>query len=87
MDLALDQQERRPRELAIAFTNSKAQFISEASVYCLLEACSLIISPAYIALKAADEFRHKATVPSQLWQTDSSTFRSSAGSGSTCPRR
>jgi transposase InsO family protein len=44
--------------------------VSEASVYRLLKAHDLITSPAYIAVKAADEFRDKTTAPNQLWQTD-----------------
>jgi transposase InsO family protein len=44
--------------------------ISEASVYRLLEARDLITSPAYIVIKAADEFHDKTTAPDQLWQTD-----------------
>jgi putative transposase len=44
--------------------------VSEASVYRLLKAHDLIISPAYIVIKAADEFRDKTTAPNQLWQTD-----------------
>jgi len=34
---------------------------SEASVYRLLKAQDLIASPAFIVLKAADEFRDKTT--------------------------
>ena len=37
-------------------------------------ACSrphLITSPAFIVMKAADEFKDKTTAPDQLWQTDS----------------
>lgn len=30
----------------------------------------LIASPAYVVIKAADEFRDKTTRPNQLWQTD-----------------
>jgi hypothetical protein len=30
----------------------------------------LITSPAYIVMKAADEFKNKTTAPNQLWQTD-----------------
>jgi putative transposase len=44
--------------------------VSEASVYRLLKAHDLITSPAYIVIKAADEFRDKTTAPNQLWQTD-----------------
>jgi len=61
LDLALEQPELSPRELAVTFTDTKAQFISEASVYRLLRAHGLITSPAYIVMKAADEFRDKTT--------------------------
>jgi len=70
LDMALEQPELSPRELAVSFTDSKAQFISEASVYRLLKAAGLITSPAYIVMKAADEFRDKTMAPNQLWQTD-----------------
>src|SRR5712671_5667087 len=30
----------------------------------------LIVSPAFIVMKAADEFKDKTTAPNQLWQTD-----------------
>ena len=45
-------------------------FVSEASVYRLLKAHDLITSPAFIVIKAADEFKDKTTAPNQLWQTD-----------------
>ena len=45
-------------------------FVSEASVYRLLKAHDLVTSPAYIVIKAAEEFRDKTTEPNQLWQTD-----------------
>lgn len=44
--------------------------MSEASVYRLLKAHDLITSPAYIVVKAADEFKDKTTAPNHLWQTD-----------------
>jgi transposase InsO family protein len=59
-----------PRELAIKFTDERRYFVSEASVYRLLRTCDLITSPAFIVMKAADEFREKTTAPNQLWQTD-----------------
>jgi transposase InsO family protein len=70
LDLALERPELSPRELAVTFTDERAYFISEASVYRLLKAHGLIASPAYIVMKAADEFRDKTTAPNQLWQTD-----------------
>lgn len=52
------------------FTDTKKHFVSEASVYRILKAHDLIASPAFIVIKAADEFRNKTTAPNQLWQTD-----------------
>ena len=45
-------------------------FVSEASVYRLLKSYDLITSPAYVVVKAGDEFRDKITRPNQMWQTD-----------------
>jgi putative transposase len=45
-------------------------FVSEASVYRLLKAHDLITSPAYVVIKAANEFKDKTTAINQLWQTD-----------------
>ena len=44
--------------------------LGEASVYRLLKAHDLITSPAFVVIKAADEFRDKTAAPNQLWQTD-----------------
>ena len=68
--LALEQPELSPRELAVRFTDTESYFVSEASVYRLLKAHDLITSPAFIVMKAADEFKDKTTAPNQLWQTD-----------------
>ena len=70
VELALDEPELSPRELAVTFTDTKGYFVSEASVYRLLKAHDLIASPAFIVIKAADEFRDKTTAINQLWQTD-----------------
>jgi putative transposase len=70
LDLALERPELSPRELAVTFTDTQAQFISEASVYRLLKAHGLLTSPAFIVMKAAEEFRDKTTAPNQMWQTD-----------------
>ncbi|MEO3480416.1 MULTISPECIES: IS3 family transposase [Roseobacteraceae] len=69
-DLALQESDLSPRELAIRFTDTEKYFVSEASVYRILKSCDLITSPAYVVLSAADEFRDKTTRPNQLWQTD-----------------
>ncbi len=68
--LALDEPALSPRELAVRFTDTESYFVSETSVYRLLKALDLIASPAFIVMKAADEFKDKTTAPNQLWQTD-----------------
>jgi len=70
VDLALDEPELAPRELAVKFTDTKQYFVSESSVYRLLKAYDLITSPTYAVIKAANEFHDKTTAPNQLWQTD-----------------
>ncbi|MAO00611.1 MAG: IS3 family transposase [Roseovarius sp.] len=69
-ELALQESELSPRELAVQFTDTEKYFVSEASVYRILKSYDLITSPAYVVLSAADEFRDKTTRPNQLWQTD-----------------
>ena len=68
--LALDEPELSLRELAVRFTDTEKHYVSETSVYRILKAHDLIASPAFIVIKAADEFRDKTTRPNQLWQTD-----------------
>ena len=77
VQLAIDEPELSPRELAVRVTDTEGFFVSEASVYRLLKAHDLITSPAYIVMKEADEFKDKikdkTTAPNQLWQTDFTT--------------
>ncbi len=70
LDMALARPELSPRELAVTFTDERAYFVSEASVYRLLKAHDLITSPAFTVIKAADAFKDQTTAPNQLWQTD-----------------
>ncbi|WP_153768946.1 IS3 family transposase [Labrenzia sp. CE80] len=70
VDLALAEPELSPRELAVRFTDTQQYFVSEASVYRLLKAHDLITSPAFVVIKAADEFQDKTTAINQMWQTD-----------------
>jgi putative transposase len=70
LDMALELPELSPRELAVRFTDENKYFVSEASVYRLLKAHDLITSPAYVVIKAANEFKDKTTAVNQLWQTD-----------------
>jgi RNA-directed DNA polymerase len=62
----------------VRFTDEQKYFVSEASVYRPLKAYDLIISPAYVVIKAANEFKDKTTAINQLWQTDSSVPQQAA---------
>ena len=70
VELALDEPKLSPRELAVTFTGAKGYFISEASVYRLLKAHDLITPPAFVVIKAADEFHDRTTAPNPRWQSD-----------------
>ena len=70
VEMALEATDLSPRELAVRFTDEKHYFVSEATVYRLLKAHDLITSPAYVVIKAGDEFRDKTTRPNEMWQTD-----------------
>ena len=75
VEMALDYPELSPREIAIRFTDTKKYFVSEASVYRHLKAQDLITSPAFVVIKAAEEFADKTTAPNQMWQTDFTYFK------------
>lgn len=75
IELALEQSELSPRELAMKFTDERRYFVSEATVYRLLKAHDLITSPAYVVIKAADQFHTKTTRPNEMWQTDFTYFK------------
>ena len=75
IELALEQSDLSPRELAVRFTDEKRYFVSEATVYRLLKAHDLIASPAYVVIKAANEFHSKTVRPNELWQTDFTYFK------------
>ena len=68
--LALDEPELSSREVAVAFTDRERSFVSESSVYRILKAQGLVTSPAFIPMKAADQFANPTTAINQLWQTD-----------------
>ena len=70
LKFALEEPELSPRELAVRFTDEAGYFVSEASAYRLLKAHDLITSPAFVVVKAADEFNDKTSAPNELWQTD-----------------
>ena len=75
IELALEQSELSPRELAVRFTDERRYFVSEATVYRLLKAHDLITSPAYVVIKAADRFHTPTTRVNEMWQTGSEAER------------
>ena len=75
IDMALEEPELSPRELAVRFTDTQGYFVSEASVYRLLKAHDLITSPSFVVIKAANEFKDKPIRVNQQWQTDFTYFK------------
>ena len=70
VDIALENPDKSPRELAWHITDTQEYFISESSVYRILKACDLITSPAYIVMSAGDKFTNPTSRVNELWQTD-----------------
>ena len=60
LQLALEQTDLSPRELAYRFTDEKRYFVSESSVYRLLKAHDLITSRAYVLMSASDSLPPKS---------------------------
>ena len=75
IDLALAEPQLSPRELAVTYTDDKAYFVSESSVYRMLKALDLITSPAYILMQASDKFRQPTLRVNEMWQTDFTYFK------------
>ena len=75
VDIALNQPELTPRELAWHITDTREYFISESSVYRILKAHDLITSPQFIVMSASDAFQNPTQQVHELWQTDFTYFR------------
>jgi putative transposase len=75
VQIALQHPEQSPRELAWHITDHEGYFISESSVYRILKRFDLITSPAFILLKASDQFQHPTRRVNELWQTDFTQFK------------
>ena len=75
IELALDKPDLSPRELAVSYTDNKAYFVSESSVYRLLQEQDLITSPAYILMEASDQFQQPTMRVNEMWQTDFTYFK------------
>ncbi len=74
-EIALDQPEMTPRELAWHVTDEHGYYISESSVYRILKSFDLIASPNYIVLTASDKFKNPTRRINELWQTDFTYFK------------
>ena len=87
VDLALDQPELSPRELAVALHGrGKILCLRGLPVYRLLKAHDLITSPAYIVIKAAEAFKDKTSWrPTSSGRPTSPISRSRAGAGTISP--
>ena len=75
VDIALDQPEKSPRELAWFITDTQEYYISESSVYRILKTYDLITSPAYVVIAASAQFKHPTKRVHELWQTDFLYFK------------
>ena len=67
VSMALDIPELSPRERAVRFTDERRYFVSESSVYRLLDTYDLINSSAFIAMNAANDF---PTIKTWMYQRD-----------------
>ena len=75
VEIALEQAELTPRELAWYITDTRDYFISESSVYRILKAHDLITSPQFMVMSAADSFHNPTHEVHELWQRDFTYFR------------
>jgi transposase InsO family protein len=75
LEVALEQPELSPRELAWHITDKYEYFVSESSIYRLLKQYDLITSPAYILMQAGDKFHTPTKRINELWQTDFTYFK------------
>ena len=67
-ELAFEQSELSPRELAVCITDKRSYFVSQANVFRLLKSHDLITGPAFIVMKATSAFTDKTTAPNEMLQ-------------------
>jgi len=75
VELALEYTDRSPREVACLFTDIHKRFVSESSVYRILKEKGLITTPAFMLMRAGDEFKDKTHRINEMWQTDFTYFK------------
>ena len=72
---ALDHPQLSCREVAVSITDRNGWFVSESSVYRILKAAGLVVSPVFAVHSAARRFAHPTTRINELWQTDFTYFK------------
>jgi transposase-like protein len=75
LETALDYPERSSREVACLFTDIHKRYVSESSVYRILKQNGLITTPAFMLIKAGDEYKDKTHRVNEMWQTDFTYFK------------
>jgi transposase InsO family protein len=75
VEVAREYPEKSCREVAFHITDKEGYFISESSVYRILKAHDLVITPVYTVISAKDHFEHPTTRINELWQTDFTYFK------------
>ena len=75
VELAPERPELSCRQIAVKYTDERGSFVSESSVYRILKACNLIVSPVFAVSSAKDKFQHPTTRINELWQTDFTYFK------------
>ena len=75
IEFALEHQSLTTRELAVKYTDEKRYFVSESLAYRILKEADLITAPAYVVIKAANEFKDKTIAINEMWQTDFTYFK------------
>jgi transposase InsO family protein len=75
VEIALEQPEKSPRELAWYITDKRGYYISESTVYRILKAHDLVTSPVYNVITALDKFPQPTKAVHELWQTDFTYFK------------
>jgi transposase InsO family protein len=75
VEVALEQPEKSPRQLAWHITDNEECFISESSVYRILKGFDLVTSPAFQMMSASDRFKKPTKRVNEMWQTDFTQFK------------
>ena len=75
VEIALEKPELSSREVAWYITDNYNYYISESSVYRILNENGLISVPSFRIMSASDSFHDKTTAVNQMWQTDFTYFK------------